>query len=98
MRVKIHTKGIRGSSIVEEGDEPSVMFGAVLEIDGKILEQADRVEVLFEDGFAIVTARMIPASIEIVSHTQESWPGVEDAIDEARTARTGMGAAIAMRR
>jgi hypothetical protein len=94
MNIRIHTKGIKGSGMVEEGETPGVMFGAVLEIDGVMLEQSDRVDIRFEEGVALVTARMMPSSIEIVSHTKESWPGVEKSIEQAVTARNAMGQAL----
>jgi hypothetical protein len=95
MHIKIHTKGIKGSGMVEEGDVPSAMFGAILEVDGHMLEQAYKIDVTFEEGFATVTAEMHPSTIEIVSHTKDSWPGIEAAIEESHTARTGMGQAVA---
>jgi hypothetical protein len=95
MHIKIHTKGIKGSGMVEEGETPAVMFGATLEIDGNLLPTCDRIDVRFEEGFATVTAQMQPASIEIVSHTKESWPFMDAAIEETFKQRDGQGKLVA---
>lgn len=98
MRIKIHTKGIKGSGMVEKGEEPSALFGAVLEVDGILIEEAFKVEVTFEEGFVKVTPHLYPGSFEVVPHTKESWPELLDQMEKdraERAARTGMGMLIA---
>jgi len=94
LKIKVHTKGITGSSITKAGEEPGVLFGAVLEVDGHLIEEAFKVEVTFEEGICVVTPRLYPGSFEVVSHTDESWPELLARIQSERAeraARTGMG-------
>lgn len=97
--VKIHVKGIAGSSLVEKGDVPAAMFGAVLEVDGHIIDTAFKVEVTFEEGFVQVTPHFYPGTFTIVSHDKESWPEFAARMDreynEKKTARDGLGRALA---
>ncbi len=98
LRIKVHTKGITGSSITPRGGEPAALFGAVLEVDGHLIEEAFKVEVTFEEGFCVVTPRFYPGSFTVVSHDEDSWPELLMELEEQRaerTARTGMGQAIA---
>lgn len=73
MRMKIHSKGIRGSQIIKEGEEPGVMFGCLLEIDGELYEQVTNVEASFGDEVATVTVTFIPGTVEVVTHTEDGW-------------------------
>lgn len=97
--VKIHVKGIAGSSLVEKGDVPAALFGAVLEVDGHIIETAFKVEVTFEEGFVQVTPHFYPGTIRIVSHDKESWQEfaarMEREYSDKKSARTGNGQLIA---
>lgn len=97
--VKIHVKGIAGSSLVEKDGVPAAMFGAVLEVDGHIIETAFKVEVTFEEGFVQVTPHFYPGTFTVVSHDKESWPEFAARMDreynEKRVARTGNGQLIA---
>lgn len=101
MRIKVHTKGIKGSGMVKEGEEPAVLFGAVLEVDGILIEEAFKVQVTFDEGFVTVTPHLYPGTFEVVSHTDETWPELLKKIEAdraERAARTGMGQLIAANR
>lgn len=97
--VKIHVKGIAGSQMVEKNGIPSAMFGAVLEVDGHIIETAFKVEVTFEEGFVKVTPHFYPGTFTVVSHDKESWAEFAARMDrewnEKKTARDGLGRALA---
>lgn len=97
--VKIHVKGIAGSKLVEKGGVPAALFGAVLEVDGHIIETAFKVEVTFEEGFTKVTPHFYPGTFTVVSHDEESWVDFAARMDrewsEKKTARDGLGRAIA---
>ena len=97
--VKIHVKGIAGSSLVEKGEVPAALFGAVLEVDGHIIETAFKVEVTFEEGFVQVTPHFYPGTFTVVSHDKESWQDFAARIDreysDKKSARTGNGQLIA---
>lgn len=95
MRVKVHVQGIRESSLKEPGEQASALFGAILEVDGQIIEMVHRVEVVFEEGFVDVRAHLIPGSFEVVSHDKDSWPAMLRALEEGRTARDAQGRLIA---
>lgn len=75
MRMTIHTKGIKGSGMIEEGEEANVMFAAqVLEIDGHLIDQITRIRVLHApDEISTVLVRFVPGSLETIAHTKESW-------------------------
>ena len=70
MRIKIHTKGIIGSGLAKDGEEPAALFGAVFEVDGHLIEEAFKVEVTFEEGFVVVTPHMYPGTFEVVTQTE----------------------------
>jgi len=71
--VVVHTKGIRGSSIIEPGEEAAVMFGAWVEINGEVFPNIGEVKVMGEaDGFQSVTLTLTPSSISFVVHDSES--------------------------
>lgn len=97
--VKIHVKGIAGSTLVEKDGVPAAMFGAVLEVDGHIIHTAFKVEVTFEEGFVQVTPHFYPGTFTVVSHDKESWPEFAARIDREynakKTARDGLGRALA---
>lgn len=95
MDVKVHVQGIKGSGLVEEGEKPSALFGAILEVDGQIIEMIHRVEVVFEEGFMDVRAHLIPGTFEVVTHDKDSWPAMLRALQEGRTARDAQGRLIA---
>lgn len=73
MRMKIHSRGIRGSSMIKEGEEPGVMFGCLLEIDGELYDKVNDIEANFGDTFATVTVTFIPGTMEVITHTEDSW-------------------------
>lgn len=95
MDVKVHVQGIKGSSLVEEGENPSALFGAILEIDGQVVEMVHKVEVVFSEGFVDIRAHLIPGTFEVVTHTKDSWPAMLRALEEGRTARDAQGRLIA---
>jgi hypothetical protein len=90
MNIKIHTKGITGSSITKKGESPGASFGAFLEIDGEIYEMVSDIKVDYNsESFATLTVTFIPGSIEVINHTEETWPKVvSDAT--ARSHRTSI--------
>lgn len=99
MRMKIHTKGWRGSDMAKKGEEPGAMFGAFLEIDGELYDMVNDIEVNFGEAFASVTCTFIPGQLEIVTHTQETWPKLEKELraKEGRlAARNAEGRVIAV--
>jgi hypothetical protein len=97
--VKIHVKGIEGSSLVEKDGVPAALFGAVLEVDGHIIETAFKIEVTFEEGFVTVTPHFYPGTFTVVSHDKESWhefaARMELEYNQKKTARDGLGRALA---
>lgn len=95
MDVKVHVQGIKGSGLVEPGEKAGAMFGAILEVDGQVIEMIHRVEVVFEEGFVDVRAHLIPGSFEVVTHDKDSWPAMLRALEEGRTARDAQGRLIA---
>jgi len=84
MKIKIHTKGITGSSVIKEGEEPGALFGALIEIDGALFDLVTDVKVEMGDEFATVTATFVPSSVEIVPHTNESWAKIAGEADYQR--------------
>lgn len=95
MDVKIHTQGIRGSGIAEEGEHPSALFGAILELDGEIVENVFKIELSFEEGFAEVKVIFRPSTVEVVHHSKGSWPGVQESYRDRVVARDACGKVIA---
>jgi hypothetical protein len=95
MDVKVHVQGIKGSSVAEPGEKPSALFGAILEVDGHIIEMIHRVEVVFEEGFMDVRAHLIPGTFEVIPHDKDSWPALLRALEEERTMRDGTGRLVA---
>lgn len=95
MEVKVHVQGIKGSGLMEPGEKPSALFGAILEVDGQIIEMIHRVEVVFEEGFMDVRAHLIPGTFEVVTHDKDSWPAMLRALEDGRTARDAQGRLIA---
>lgn len=82
MHVKLHSQGIKGSRTVEEGEEPDALFGVVIEIEGHLFPRVHKVNLSFGDDFAKVTAEMNPSSIEIVSHTKDTWAELQGRMKE----------------
>lgn len=73
MHIKIHTKGITGSSTTKKGEIPGAQFAGFLEIDGEIYDRVTDIQVEFGDTFATVKATFIPGGVEVVNHTEETW-------------------------
>lgn len=83
MKMKIHTRGFNGSAIRQKGEESSAMLGAILEIDGHLIEEVTRVRVLHAaDDFTTVMVRFIPGEVETIAHSAETWAQI---IEELRT-------------
>jgi hypothetical protein len=100
MKVKVHVQGIKGSGLIESpGEDPSVLFNGVLEVDGHLIEECGGVEVSFGGGEMMsVKAYLTPGSFEVVTHTRESWPELLAKIDASRNeqAETGTGRVLAL--
>ena len=74
MRLKIHTKGIRGSRTRKDNELAGALLHSVIEIDGQLIEEVTRVAVISSgDSFTKVIVHLVPGEIEYVSHTEESW-------------------------
>lgn len=96
MNIKVHVQGIKGSGMIEEGEQAAVLFNGVLEVDGVLIEEATDIEVVFSGGkMTAVKARLLPGAFEVVTHTKESWPELLRSLDEIRTARSGTDRLIA---
>lgn len=95
MRIKLHVKGIKGSGIIKEGEVPSVMFGGLLEIDGQFLPESIEIRTRAHEGFFEVVPVLAPGSFEVVTHTDESWPGLLRRLDEQKILRDLNGQVIA---
>lgn len=98
MNVKIHTKAITGSRMAKEGEEPAALFGFLLEVDGHLIEEAYKSELVFEEGFVTLKTHLYPGTFEILPHTEETWAQIQRRLDEARAeqkARTGLGLVVA---
>ena len=97
MKIKVHVKGIKGSGLIKDGEDASVMFGAVLEVNGQLIEEISSVEVKFEESFTKVMPVLMPGSFEVVTHTETSWPELLQQVEEQRephVARDAMGRLI----
>lgn len=82
MNMKIHTKGIKGSGMIKEGENPSVMFSAILEIDGVLIDEVTRVRVLHgADEITTVMVRMFPGTLDTIAHTDTSWKELIERLD-----------------
>lgn len=98
MNIKLHTKGISGSQMIEPGEAPAALFGVVLEVNGVLIEEAYKVELVFEEGFAMVRPYFTPGTVEVVHHDKESWEEFFQRMESERaerTARDGLGRSIA---
>lgn len=85
MRVKVHVEGLKGSGVIEKGEEPSALLNGVLEVDGVLIEEVGTIEVIFAGGdFVTVKPHLMPGAFEVVTHDRESWPRLIQEIDEAR--------------
>ena len=73
MKITVHVRGIRGSDFIEVGETAEVMFGAILEVNGRVIDRVEKIETKFNEGFATLTATFIPGEIEVLNHTRESW-------------------------
>ena len=99
MNIKIHTKGIKGSAMVKKGEQAGAMFSGLLEIDGEIYERVNDIVLKFGDEFATVTVTLVPGNVDVVNHTEETWPKLlqEAAAREIRAdSRAGDGRVIAV--
>lgn len=95
MNIKLHVQGIKGSGLIDEGDDASILFGGTLEIDGHLIEEVIEVRTRSRNGFFEVTPILVPGSFEVVVHTKQSWPELNRKLDEQRSAHTMNGQVIA---
>lgn len=92
MKVKVHVQGVKGSVGIQSGEDADVLLHGVLEIDGVLIEEVGRIELVMGGGaMAEVKAVMQPGSFEIVTHTTESWPELLRQINDAKRDRDGTG-------
>jgi hypothetical protein len=92
MDVKVHVLGFRGDAAVQEGEEPTALLHGVLEIDGHLLSDVGKIEVIFRGGeFAVVKPHVLASAFEVVRHTRESWDELSERIDGASTQETDPG-------
>jgi hypothetical protein len=97
MRIRVHVQGIKGSGLMHEGEEASVLFRGVLEVDGSLIEEVSEIEVSFSnDRAATVKPHLMPGSFEVITHTDESWPELMNSVDEQREVRAGSGRILAL--
>lgn len=95
MNIKLHVQGIKGSGLMEEGEEASILFGGLLEVNGQLMEEAIEVRTRAREGFFEVTPVLVPGSFEVVVHTKETWPELNRRIEEQQSVRTMSGQLIA---
>lgn len=85
MRVKVHVEGIKGSGGIKEGEEPAALFYGLLEVNGVMIEEVTKIEVVFSGSdFAVVKPHLVPGSFEVVTHTKESWAELIQQLTEQR--------------
>lgn len=90
MRVRVHTKGIKGSGMIEEGEHADVMFASVLEIDGHVIDRTQKIEVTSGEDFTYVKVILIPGELDYISHTAETWKELLDKGEAQREAYMGV--------
>lgn len=99
MNIKIHTQSWTGSRPAKTGERPGAAFGGFLEIDGQVYDRVNDIHVSMGDEFAAVTVTLIPGSVEIINHTEETWSSIAQkavAREIQAAARTGDGRTIAI--
>jgi hypothetical protein len=99
MNIKIHSQGWKGSSPTKKGETSGAMFGGLLEIDGEIYDRVNDIRLDCGDQFATVTVTFVPGSVDVVNHTEETWPKLLQEVqarDARAAARTGDGRMIAI--
>lgn len=99
MEVKIHVKGITGSQITKPGEQPGAMFGGLLEIDGLIIDPVVDMRAEFGESFTTLHITLVPGSLTVVNHTEDTWPKFTSRLraqEERRTIRNADGKTIAI--
>lgn len=92
MRVKVHVQGFKGSGMIEKGDEATVMFNGILEVDGHLMDEVSEIEASFKGGeIAKVKPHLFPGSFEVVTHDKESWPELINNLQEQQRVYFGSG-------
>ena len=86
---------LRVHVFMEEGEEASILFGGLLEVNGQLMEEAIEVRTRAREGFFEVTPVLVPGSFEVVVHTKETWPELNRRIEEQQSVRTMSGQLIA---
>lgn len=96
MKITIHSKGIIGSGVIEEGEEPGALFGGIVEINGHVFDRITKIEPKFSEDFASVTVTFFPGRIEHIHHTTESWKALCDRAEgDIASARLADGRSLA---
>jgi len=92
MRIKVHVQGITGSRSVKPGEDANVLLHGILEVDGSLIEEVGKIEVVFGGGeLTTVKPHLMPGAFEVVVHTDESWPELLESIKKQQTAYAGSG-------
>ena len=95
MRIKVHVQGIKGSGTVKKDEEPSVLLHGILEVGGHLMDEVEKIEVVFSGGdFVTVKPHLMPGSFEVVTHTDESWPELIQSLQEQHNIYSGSGKVI----
>ena len=81
MKIVIHVQGIKGSQMIEKGEDADAMFGAILQVNDCILDRVADVRTEFGDEFTTVKATFIPGQVEVINHTSKSWKELCDQAD-----------------
>jgi hypothetical protein len=85
MKIAIHTKGILGSRVINEGEEADAMFSSVLEVDGHVLDKVTSIDVKSGEDFTTVKVVFIPGEIDYINHSGETWAELMDKAEEQRS-------------
>jgi hypothetical protein len=84
MQIRVHTKGITGSSVIKDAEEAGAMFAGVFEVDGHVLEMVTSINVSSGEDFTTVKVTFIPGDIEYITHSEESWEALMETAEQQR--------------
>lgn len=85
MIIRIHTKGIAGSEMIEEGQEAGALFGGVLEVDGHVLDRVTKIDVSSGEDFTTVRVVFIPGDVDYWVHSEATWNELMERAEEQRS-------------
>lgn len=100
LEIKLHIQGIKGSGPIKQedldrGESAGALFGGLLEIDGKLIDQTIEVRYRSHEGFFEVVPVLAPGSFEVVTHSRESWADVLNELEHQEKVRNMNGQLIA---